>query len=132
MWELHSCGPGCILGGSSCADPARLPGCVNGLVDAGVMSAVLAGAVLAPALKPGLANGDACPTVLPSWSPCPSAWCCVVILFPVSASVLVPFFGLVMGGSDTLSAGPLLHVILPLEDISPLLPINSKHSQNLT
>ena len=37
--------------------------------------------------------------------------------------MLVPFFGLVIGGSDTPSAGPLLHVILLLEDILPLLPL---------
>ena len=96
---------------------------MNGLLDTGGTSVVLVGAVLAPALEPGLANGDTCPTVLPSWSPYPSTWCCVVILFLVSASALVPFFGLVIGGSDTLSAGPLLRVILPLEDILPLLPI---------
>ena len=124
--------PGHVLGKSSCADPAWLPGHTNGLLDAGGTSVVSAGTVLAPALEPVLANGDGCPTVLPSWSPCPSAYCCVVILLLVSASVLVPFFGLMMGGSDTPSAGPLLHVILPLEDISPLLPINSKHLQNLT
>ena len=51
-----ACGPGCVLAESSCADPAQLPGHANGLLDAGGTSVVLAGAVLAPALEPGLAN----------------------------------------------------------------------------
>ena len=40
------------------ADPAWLPGRVNGLVDAEGMTVGVAGAVLAPAREPGLANGE--------------------------------------------------------------------------
>ena len=61
-----ACGPSHVLAESSCADPAWLPGHANGWLDAGGTSVVLAGIVLAPALEPGLANGDACSTVLPS------------------------------------------------------------------
>ena len=61
-----ACGSGRVLAECSWADPALLPGHANGLLDAGGTSVVLAGAVLAPALEPGLANGDACSTVLPS------------------------------------------------------------------
>ena len=61
-----ACGSGCVLAESSWADPAQQPGHTNGLLDAGGTSVVLAGAVLAPALEPGLANGDVCSTVLPS------------------------------------------------------------------
>ena len=61
-----ACGSGCVLAECSWADPALLPGHTNGLLDARGTSVALAGAVLAPALEPGLANGDACSTVLPS------------------------------------------------------------------
>ena len=61
-----ACGPSHVLAESSCADPARLPGYANVLLDARGTSVVLVGTVLAPALEPGLANGDACSTVLPS------------------------------------------------------------------
>ena len=61
-----ACGSGRVLAESSWADPARLPGHVNGLLDAVGTSDVLVGTVLIPALEPGLANGDACSTVLPS------------------------------------------------------------------
>ena len=40
------------------ADPARLPGQVNGLVDAEGIPVGVAGAVFAPAREPGLANGE--------------------------------------------------------------------------
>ena len=40
------------------ADPARLPGQVNGLVDAEGIPVGVAGAVLAPACEPGLANRE--------------------------------------------------------------------------
>ena len=57
----------CVLAVCSCADPAALlPGLLNELLDARGTSVVLAGAVLAPALEPGLANGDVCSTVLAS------------------------------------------------------------------
>ena len=61
-----ACGSGHVLAESSWADPAQLPGHANGLLDARDTSVVLAGAVLAPALEPGLTNGDVCSTVLPS------------------------------------------------------------------
>ena len=61
-----TCGYGRVLAKSSWADPALLPGHANGLLDAGGTSVALVGAVLAPALEPGLANGDVCSTVLPS------------------------------------------------------------------
>ena len=43
---------------SDCADPAWLPGRANGLVDAEGIPVRVAGAVLAPAHEPGLANGE--------------------------------------------------------------------------
>ena len=43
---------------SGCADPVRLPGWVNGLMDAEGNSVGTAGAVLAPAREPGLAKGE--------------------------------------------------------------------------
>ena len=61
-----ACGSSHVLAESSWADPAWRPDHANGLLDAGGTSVVLADAVLAPALEPGLANGDACSTVLPS------------------------------------------------------------------
>ena len=39
------------------------------------------------------------------------------MLSALSAFAFVSFFGLVYGGSDVPSYGPLLHVILLLEDI---------------
>ena len=39
-------------------EPARLPGRANGLVDAGGIPVGVAGAVLAPAHEPGLANRE--------------------------------------------------------------------------
>ena len=43
---------------SNHADPARLPGWVKGLMDAEGVPVGVAGAVLAPAREPGLANGE--------------------------------------------------------------------------
>ena len=43
---------------SNRANPARLPGRANGLVDAEGIPVSVAGAILAPARKPGLANGE--------------------------------------------------------------------------
>ena len=61
--ELQFEGPvacGATLGKSTsnCADPARLPGWVNGLMDAEGISIGVVGAVLAPAHEPGLAKGE--------------------------------------------------------------------------
>ena len=59
--ELRFEGPvayGAILGKSMSdrADPAQLPGWANGLMDAEGIPVGVAGAVLAPAREPGLAN----------------------------------------------------------------------------
>ena len=43
---------------SHCANPAWLPGRVNGLMDAEGVSVGVAGALLAPAHEPGLAKGE--------------------------------------------------------------------------
>ena len=43
---------------SDCADPARLPGRANGLMDAEGIPVGVAGAVLTPAREPGLTNGE--------------------------------------------------------------------------
>ena len=43
---------------SNHADPAWLPGWVNGLADAEGIPVSVAGAVLAPAHEPGLTNGE--------------------------------------------------------------------------
>ena len=61
--ELQLEGPvacGATLGKSTSdrADPVRLPGQVNGLVDAKGIPVGVAGAVIAPAREPGLANGE--------------------------------------------------------------------------
>ena len=61
--ELQFKGPvvcGATLGKSMSdrADPARLPGQANGLMDAEGIPVSVAGAVLAPAREPGLANGE--------------------------------------------------------------------------
>ena len=45
-----ACGSGRVLAESSWADPARLPGHANGLLDAGGTSVVLVGTVLALSL----------------------------------------------------------------------------------
>ena len=51
---------GATLGKSTSdhADPARLPGWVNGLMDAEGVSVGMVGTVLAPAHEPSLANGE--------------------------------------------------------------------------
>ena len=51
---------GAALGKSTSdrAEPARLPGRANGLVDTEGIPVGVAGAVLAPAHEPGLANGE--------------------------------------------------------------------------
>ena len=51
---------GATLGKSTSnrADPAWLPGRVNGLMDAEGVLVGVAGAILAPAREPGLANGE--------------------------------------------------------------------------
>ena len=51
---------GAALGKSTSdrAEPTRLPGWVNGLVDAEGIPVGVVGAVLAPAHEPGLANGE--------------------------------------------------------------------------
>ena len=61
--ELQFQGPvacGATLGKSTSdrADPVQLPGQVNGLMDAEGIPVGVAGAVLAPAREPGLANGE--------------------------------------------------------------------------
>ena len=61
--ELQFDGPaacGATLGKSTSdrADPAWLPGQANGLMDAEGIPVGVAGAVLAPAREPGLANGE--------------------------------------------------------------------------
>ena len=63
MGELQVDGPAACeaaLGKSTSdrADPAWLPGWANGLVDAEGIPVSVAGAVLAPAQEPGLANGE--------------------------------------------------------------------------
>ena len=61
--ELQFQGPvacGATLGKSTSnqADPAWMPGRANGLMDAKGIPVGVAGAVLAPAREPGLANGE--------------------------------------------------------------------------
>ena len=53
-----ACGAALGKSTSDHADPAWLPGQVNGLVDAEGIPVGVAGAVLAPAHEPGLANGE--------------------------------------------------------------------------
>ena len=55
--DLAACGA--VLGKSTSgrAEPAQLPGQANGLADAEGIPVGVAGAVLAPAHEPGLANG---------------------------------------------------------------------------
>ena len=58
LYDLAACGA--VLGKSTsdCADPVRLPGWANGLADAKGIPVRVAGAILAPAHEPGLANGE--------------------------------------------------------------------------
>ena len=97
-------------------NPAWLPGRANGLADAKGIPVGMVGAVLAPAREPGLANRE-WPTMLFSWSHAVCCWVGAVMLSAFSAFVFASFLGLVYGGSDVPSDGPLLHVILLLEDI---------------
>ena len=53
-----ACGAALGKSTSDCANPAQLPGRVNGLMDAESVPVGVAGAVLAPACEPGLANGE--------------------------------------------------------------------------
>ena len=55
---LAACGAALGKSISDCADPAWLPGWANGLVDAEGIPVGVAGAVLAPAHEPGLANRE--------------------------------------------------------------------------
>ena len=55
---LAACGAALGKSTSDHANPARLPGRANGLVDAEDIPVSVAGAVLAPAREPGLANGE--------------------------------------------------------------------------
>ena len=56
--DLAACGAVLGKATSNHVDPARLPGRANGLVDAEGIPVGVAGAVLAPACEPGLANGE--------------------------------------------------------------------------
>ena len=53
-----ACGAALGKSTSDRADPVWLPGQVNGLVDAKGIPVSVAGAILAPAREPGLANGE--------------------------------------------------------------------------
>ena len=56
--DLAACGAALGKSTSDRAEPVRLPGRENGLVDAEGIPVGVAGAVLAPAHEPGLANGE--------------------------------------------------------------------------
>ena len=56
--DLAACGAALGKSISDRADPVRLPGRANGLADAEGIPVGVAGAVLAPACEPGLANGE--------------------------------------------------------------------------
>ena len=56
--DLAACGAALGKFTSDRVDPAWLPGQVNGLADAEGIPVGVAGAVLAPAHEPGLANGE--------------------------------------------------------------------------
>ena len=56
--DLAACGAALGKFTSNRADPAWLPGWVNGLADARGIPVRVAGTVLAPAREPGLANGE--------------------------------------------------------------------------
>ena len=56
--DLAACGAALGKFTSDHADPTRLPGRANGLVDAEGIPVGVAGAVLAPGHEPGLANGE--------------------------------------------------------------------------
>ena len=56
--DLAACEAAVGKSTSNRADPVRLPGRANGLADAEGIPVGVAGAVLAPAREPGLANGE--------------------------------------------------------------------------
>ena len=56
--DLAACGAALGKATSNRADPAQLPGRPNGLADAEGIPVGVAGAILAPAREPGLANGE--------------------------------------------------------------------------
>ena len=56
--DLAACGAALGKSTSDCVEPAQLPGRENGLADAEDIPVGVAGAVLAPAREPGLANGE--------------------------------------------------------------------------
>ena len=56
--DLAACGAAPGKSTSNRADPTWLPGRANGLADVEGIPAGVAGAVLAPAREPGLANGE--------------------------------------------------------------------------
>ena len=56
--DLAACGAARGKSTSDHAEPMWLPGRVNGLADAEGIPVGVAGAVLAPAREPGLANGE--------------------------------------------------------------------------
>ena len=55
---LAACGAALGKSTSDRVDPAKLPGQANGLADAEDIPVSVAGAMLAPACEPGLANGE--------------------------------------------------------------------------
>ena len=56
--DVAACGAVLGKATSNRADPAQLPGQTNGLADVEGIPVGVAGAVLAPAHEPGLANGE--------------------------------------------------------------------------
>ena len=56
--DLAACGAALGKSTSNRVEPTRLPGRANGLADAEGIPVGVAGAVLAPAREPGLANGE--------------------------------------------------------------------------
>ena len=58
LYDVAACGAALGKSTSDRAEPMRLPGRANGLVDAEGIPVSLASAILAPAHEPGLANGE--------------------------------------------------------------------------
>ena len=56
--DLAACGAALGKSTSDRVEPVRLPGWANGLADTECIPVGVAGAVLAPAHEPGLANGE--------------------------------------------------------------------------
>ena len=56
--DLAACGAALGKSTSDHVEPAQLPGRANGLADAEGIPVGVAGAILAPAREPGLANGE--------------------------------------------------------------------------